>query len=123
MQLLLVDDDPIVLKVLSTLFKHAGCEYATASSAKQALDICEQRLFGLVISDLNMPDMDGVELARQMRVQHPDIPLFAFTGSSGDNLMAEAKGVFDRVFVKPDDYSRLVSESTRILKEKEAVAV
>jgi len=121
MKVLFVDDDPMILDALSRLFQGREIKHAMAMSGHQALSICRHHDFDLVISDLNMPGMNGVELARQLRLLYPGLTLFAFTGSLGVDFMTDARGVFDRIFRKPQDSAELLNASAMSLAEKSAV--
>ena len=66
-QLLLVDDDRNLLRVLTYQIRQLGFEVVPVTSALQALALLEQQSFGLVLTDLRMPEMDGLELIRRIR--------------------------------------------------------
>jgi putative two-component system response regulator len=67
MRILIVDDDPMALEMLRHALEHAGHEVESAENGRQALDILRRGTIRLVISDWNMPEMDGVELCRKIR--------------------------------------------------------
>jgi CheY-like chemotaxis protein len=81
---LVVDDVPDVTDMLSVLLTHAGYEVTTADNAFAAIDAASQRQFDVVISDIGMPEMNGYELARRLRVLpgYECIPMVAVTGYS-----------------------------------------
>jgi two-component system, cell cycle response regulator CpdR len=59
---LVVDDDPLVLKVTATMLQDLGCEVVTATGANEALDkLCTDRRIEVLNTDINMPGMDGHE--------------------------------------------------------------
>jgi CheY-like chemotaxis protein len=64
---LIVDDSPIIVKMLSFLIQKAGYHTACAESAQAALEMLDGRDIGLVITDLNMPHMNGTDLISQIR--------------------------------------------------------
>jgi DNA-binding response OmpR family regulator len=66
-QLLLVDDDPAILKMFSTLFAKHGFNVVTAADGQQGADIARQRSFDVVLADLNMPHLDGWGMLRVLR--------------------------------------------------------
>ena len=78
--ILCVDDEnnPLVLRKL--VLQKAGYEVLTASSGKQALELTASRSVDLVLSDHLMPGMNGTELARQIKAQHPDLPVILISG-------------------------------------------
>lgn len=61
-RILIVDDEPVFLRTLSELCTGMGCAVTTAADGKQALDILAKEEFVLVISDIRMPNMNGVSL-------------------------------------------------------------
>jgi CheY-like chemotaxis protein len=66
-QLLLVDDDPAILKMFSTLFAKHGFAVVTASDGQQGVEAARQREFDVVLADLNMPHLDGWGMLRLLR--------------------------------------------------------
>ncbi len=83
-QALVVDDVPDVTDMLSVLLTYAGYDVVTADSAAAAIAAAGQQQFDVIISDIGMPEMNGYELARRLRV-HPgyeSVPMVAVTGYS-----------------------------------------
>lgn len=111
MSVLIADDDPVARKALLVMLRHAGLEVDETDGGNACLERFMSGSYDLVISDLDMPDMHGVELARRLRACSPDQELYAFSGSSGTMLMDEARKVFTKVFDKPSDMTRIVAEA------------
>jgi response regulator RpfG family c-di-GMP phosphodiesterase len=80
LNVLLVDDHAPVLRFLAAAFKRQGCVVSTASSAEEALDLISERGFDLVVSDIKMPGLSGLDLLRTVRGQQPDTPVVLITG-------------------------------------------
>jgi signal transduction histidine kinase/ActR/RegA family two-component response regulator len=101
---LVVDDAPASAYILSKLLEALGQEVITASEADAALKLARARRPQIIFSDIAMPDMNGYELARQLRLELglKDCKLVALTGYSqdGDRQQAKAAG-FDHYLVKP----------------------
>src|SRR6185369_561488 len=103
--ILVVDDRPINLEFLTTLLDYAGHDVLQAADGAEALEIVRAKRPGLVISDIMMPTMTGVEFANNVRAD-PDIagiPIIFYTATYrvGDaRAMAEACGV-STVLTKP----------------------
>ncbi len=78
---LLVDDDNVTLNILSRLFQpHAdNFQVVTATNGKEAVDTIKKDKIDLVITDLQMPVMDGFEFLAHMSDNHPSIPVFVMT--------------------------------------------
>jgi DNA-binding NtrC family response regulator len=86
-RVLIVDDDPIVAESLADFLMEEGYAAATAGDGSEALSLLEQAAskggegkFGIVITDLNMPRCDGVELLKQIRRQHESVVPIVITG-------------------------------------------
>jgi two-component system CheB/CheR fusion protein len=81
---LVVDDVADVADMLSVVLSHAGYGVVTARSAPAALEAAQARQFDIVISDIGMPEMNGYELARALRLlpSYQTIPMVAVTGYS-----------------------------------------
>lgn len=81
MKILIVDDDPLICKSLSlTLQKEQGFHVAgTAADGRQAIDICGRDLPDLVLMDIRMPEMDGIQTARLLKKQYPQLRIVMLT--------------------------------------------
>ena len=66
-KLLLVDDEPDILEFLSYNFRKKGFDVITANNGTEGLKLAEQKLPHLIISDVMMPDMDGVEMCNEIK--------------------------------------------------------
>src|SRR5215510_13555953 len=79
--ILLVDDDIDSLKLIGLMLKRAGFEVIVADSGGKALARTESNKFDLIITDLMMPDMNGLELIRRLRTREDtiDTPIVIFT--------------------------------------------
>ena len=113
-RLLIVDDLPMNLKLLEAMLAKTGCECVSASSGKAALSLLEEEHFDLVLTDIMMPDMDGVELAQKIRLRRADseTKIFAITADHG--FETPQTGLFDRIFMKPvsvSDLSTILNEN------------
>jgi CheY-like chemotaxis protein len=103
---LVVDDVADVTDMLSVLLTHAGYEVVTAASAPQALKAASKRKFDIIISDIGMPEMNGYQLAREMRLLpgYENIPMVAVTGySMFDDRKRSASAGFNAHMTKPID--------------------
>jgi DNA-binding NtrC family response regulator len=80
--ILIVDDDQQLLKFLARNFTRAGYEVSTAATAFDAMASCAMNAFDLVLSDVDMPRMNGHELARWIAGNHPRTRCVLMSGSS-----------------------------------------
>lgn len=106
--LLLVDDDPSLLKLLGMRLMSEGFNVSTAESGPEALKLVAREQIDLVISDLCMDEMDGIELFTEIQKQEPTMPVIILTahGSIPEAVSATQKGVFS-FLTKPVDRDAL----------------
>ena len=83
-KILIADDDPETLRLVSLMLQRQGYEIVTAANGNQALGMTRTELPDLIILDVMMPDLDGYEVARQIRKQTDtaNIPILMFTAKS-----------------------------------------
>ena len=83
---LLVEDNPQVREFAEGLLADLGCKVVSADSAQRALELLKAENVDLILSDVVMPGMSGVELARRVREDHPTVPVLLATGYSDEIL-------------------------------------
>jgi len=101
---LVVDDVADVTEMLAVLLTHAGYEVKTASSAAAAIDTARHDQFDVIISDIGMPQMNGYELARELRGMpgYEAVPMVALTGySKFDDRQRSLDAGFNAHLTKP----------------------
>ena len=130
-KVLVVDDEQNMLKLFKKVLSRASCEVRTAASGAEALGELKNSSFDLVISDLIMPSLSGLELMKAVKARHPDIPFIVITGHGSVESAVEAMkaGAFDYltkpvskesillVVNKALRYSRLHDEVRRLREE------
>ncbi|EKZ6357180.1 two-component system response regulator GlrR [Klebsiella aerogenes] len=106
--LLLVDDDPGLLKLLGMRLVSEGYSVVTAESGPEALRVLTRERVDLVVSDLRMDEMDGLQLFAEIQKAQPGMPVIILTahGSIPDAVAATQKGVFS-FLTKPVDKDAL----------------
>jgi len=89
--LLYVDDEPALLE-LGRLFLEKSGQFRvdTATSAQEALEILKSTSYDAIVSDYQMPDMDGIALLKEIRAGFPDLPFIIFTGKGREEVAIEA---------------------------------
>ena len=108
--ILIVDDDPSLLRLLGIRLSAAGYNVLPAKSAKEALGILKSSQPQLVISDLKMEGMDGMALFEKIRQQQPNLPVIIMTahGTIPDAINATKQGVFS-FLTKPFESQELLN--------------
>ncbi len=116
--ILIVDDDVAIRESMNEFVDMSGYESSTAASAEEALEMLEEKSADVVITDIMLPGMDGLELTDRIKKNH-DIDVIVMTGYSGDYSYEEAisKGASDFVF-KPVRFEELLLRLRRVLKER-----
>lgn len=106
--LLLVDDDPGLLKLLGLRLTSEGYSVVTAESGAEGLRVLNREKVDLVISDLRMDEMDGMQLFAEIQKVQPGMPVIILTahGSIPDAVAATQQGVFS-FLTKPVDKDAL----------------
>ena len=103
---LVVDDVADVTEMLAVVLTHAGYAVVTAASAPAALKAARERRFDVIISDIGMPEMNGYQLAREMRLLpgYETVPMVAVTGySMFDDKERSTNAGFNAHMTKPID--------------------
>lgn len=88
--LLIVDDTDVDLMLMEGLLKAPGITIVTAGDGFQALEKISEWSIDLILTDLQMPRMDGLELVRAVREKHPDIPVILTTGKGSEDIAEQA---------------------------------
>ncbi len=88
--ILVVDDEQIVLRSCDRILSPEGYRVDTATSARDALSLLDRSLYDLIITDIKMPEMDGIEFMRQVRAKSPDINIVVITGYPSQESIKEA---------------------------------
>ena len=109
LRVLLVDDEPSMLLTLAANLELEGLEVETATSGAQALLLVRDKAFDLVLSDVRMPKMNGVELFREIHKLHPKLPFILMTAFAMESLIEQAirEGAFT-VLPKPFDIDQVL---------------
>jgi CheY-like chemotaxis protein len=106
---LLVDDQELSLRVLRDVIESAGYHCVTARSATDALIYCDRRRPQAVVTDLDMPGLDGSMLARWLKARYPTLPLLLVTGQDLEAVdLDDLRTHFAEILTKPLDPRRLL---------------
>lgn len=116
-RVLVVDDHPDAVEVWALFLRSAGFDVDTALDGEEALDRVRDSRPDVIVTDLTLPRMSGLELARVLSADAStrDLPLIAATGSGDQSVLAEARSTFRAVLSKPCDPDELVRQLRRVL--------
>ncbi len=115
-RVLLVEADSRIRETLSEMLIEEGCRVETASNADQALQKFQKAPFDVVFTDLSMPKENGIELARQLKAVHPDIPVFIMTGwYQLDYTLLENNGLVEGVIHKPFEIEKIREQLAKVV--------
>lgn len=113
-RVLIIDDMAGVRESLRATLRGAGFDVATANDGRDGLASLAAGTFDIVVTDIWMPEVDGLNVIKRIRATQPQLRVFAMTGG-GPRLTIEAAGSIaevwgaERVFVKPFDEDALVA--------------
>jgi CheY-like chemotaxis protein len=116
-KILVVDDETANLKILRYILNDEGYETAGAKDGVEALELLAQSRFDLVLSDVNMPRMDGVALARHIVSSDPITPVFLMTAYDFDNR-EEIFALRVPCLSKPISLDNLLSQIQKVLGQE-----
>jgi len=119
--ILIIDDDTAIRSVFEQLLQSKGYSVETASEGKAGLEKMHARKPDLIITDIMMPEMDGLEVVQRIRDEHPKLPVIAISGGMQTTSMnflplAERFGAC-KVFEKPIALAKLVEAIENLLSE------
>jgi len=116
--LLIVDDELSMRQFLTHLFQREGHTVRVAENGRKAMSLLREQVADVIISDVKMPDMGGIELLRAARDLHPDVEVIMMTAFANEQTAHEAflLGAFDFVH-KPFDNELLKEKVTRALQK------
>lgn len=112
-RILIIDDDHHILLMIKKMLERAGFEVDLASNGNEGLELFKKMPVDLVITDIIMPEKEGLETIREMKRLRPDLKIIAMSGGgkvSSDNYLNTAK-IFgaSRTLAKPFSQKQMVS--------------
>lgn len=121
-RILIVDDEAGVRRTFDRILASAGYATATAESGSAALDALDDEAFDLVLLDLKMPGLNGVQTLREIRKRLPELPVYiltAFQNQFTTELREAAHdGVHFELMHKPIEAARLIEVTRGIFGER-----
>jgi response regulator RpfG family c-di-GMP phosphodiesterase len=101
-RVLCVDDEAIVLRLMSRLLERLGFEVTTATGPLEALSVFEAERFDLIVTDIRMPGIDGHAFLAEIRARDPEVPVIVATGhASLDNAIRALRDGASGMLMKP----------------------
>ena len=120
-RILIIEDEPQMRGMIEQVLIRAGHEVLTASDGKAGLDLFREQLPDLVITDILMPEVDGLEIIRSLRREFPDLKIIAMSGGGETGrlqYLPEAREFgADIALSKPFDPAVLTAEVERLLRD------
>ncbi|GAB4339648.1 MAG: hypothetical protein Kow0099_14900 [Candidatus Abyssubacteria bacterium] len=121
-KILIVDDEPLVLDIVSTKLEAEGYSVTTAENAEAALALARERTFDLVITDLLMPGIDGFTLTEVLKTKYPTTGIIAITGRTDVESAVRAMKIgADDFITKPFNLEHLVISVQRTLEKQRLI--
>jgi DNA-binding NtrC family response regulator len=120
-RILIIDDDHHILLMIKKMLERAGFEVDLASNGNEGLELLKRMPVDLVITDIIMPEKEGLETIREMKRLRSDLKIIAMSGGgkvSSDNYLNTAK-IFgaSRVMAKPFSQKQMISAVKDLLGE------
>lgn len=116
--ILIVDDSPSIRQMVELTLKTASYAVTTAVDGQDALDQCKSKRFDFVLTDQNMPRMDGLTLIKNLRgmAAYGRTPIIVLTTEAGDDMKAKGKAAGATGWmVKPFDPAKLLAVVGKVL--------
>ncbi len=112
-KILIIDDEPYILMMLKKMLEKAGYDVDLASNGREGMELFQKEPAGLVITDIIMPEKEGLETIREMKRLSPDLKIIAMSGGgkiSAENYL-ETASIFGatKIIEKPFSQNEMVS--------------
>jgi CheY-like chemotaxis protein len=120
---LVVDDEPSIRLLLDRVLQRAGYKVTVAVDGNQAVDLLRHGVFDVVLTDKNMPGLDGVDVARYARQALPDACIVLITGYANPQSAEDSSGVVDAYLTKPFKIHELELEIAALRDRRRSYAV
>ena len=115
---LIVDDEPDVVDSVSELFTLRNYNVITATSGTQALEMVKKENPNIIILDIRMPDISGIDVLKEVKKSHPKIRVIMLTGVEDESTKNMAIGLGASGYLtKPYSYSELLEMSRKLIQE------
>jgi CheY-like chemotaxis protein len=107
-KILVVDDEEAIRQMIKMELVNLGYDPECAQNGKEALELLAREEFPLILTDLRMPEIDGIELCMQIKERNPETVIYAFSGHvTGDEFYELEEMGFDGLLCKPVSFKVL----------------
>jgi CheY-like chemotaxis protein len=120
-KLLIVDDDTSLLSFLSEGLMNAGFEVKMLDNGADAIVMAIEEPFDLILLDMLMPGLDGVQVVKVLRKIIPHVPIIGLTGYVGIGYMAQATQLGVKILTKPIVFAELIKEINQALVDSPSI--
>ncbi|MEW6049883.1 MAG: response regulator [Candidatus Zixiibacteriota bacterium] len=118
--ILVVDDELLIRDLLYDFFSGQGWQIAVAENGEKALEILHDRSVDLVLSDIKMPQMDGLALTAELKQEYPSIPVILMTGfPSVDSAVSALRSRVVDYIIKPFNINQLYKLAEATVKRQQ----
>jgi DNA-binding NtrC family response regulator len=120
--ILIIDDEKAIRKTLTEILSFEGYKIDEAADGEEGLKRFNEKAYDLVLCDIKMPKLDGIEFLEKAKMTNPDIPIIMISGHGNIDTAVEAvkKGAFDYIS-KPPDLNRLLITLRNATEKQELV--
>jgi DNA-binding NtrC family response regulator len=120
-RVLIIDDNEMIREALSEMLSQAGYSILEAEDGKSAIQLTSLEPVDLIITDLFMPEIDGLEVIQHVRRQHPRVKIIAMSGGGSRGLVellsvAQKMGAH-KIFMKPFEWDEILGAIEELLAE------
>ncbi|PHP29093.1 response regulator transcription factor CtrA [Limimaricola cinnabarinus] len=123
MRVLLVEDDPTTSKSIELMLTHANLNVYATDMGEEGIDLAKLYDYDLILLDLNLPDMNGHEVLRQLRLNRIDTPILILSGDDGTESKLKGFGFgADDYLTKPFHRDELVARIHAIIRRSKGHA-
>ena len=121
-KILIIDDEKDVLIALSNAFESEDFMAITANTGRQGLDILKREAVDLIVTDIRLPDINGLEILKQAKELNSQVEVIILTGFVTDENMKTAllNGAYSFLAKPLESLERLYSEVNQALRKREA---
>jgi two-component system, sensor histidine kinase len=120
MRVLIAEDNQLNQQLMSLYMKRLCWDFKVVGDGLQAVEACRQESFDLILMDVDMPVLDGIEATRYIRIFNPYIPIIAITAYTDENIRKETQAAGMNAFLaKPCSRNDIYATASACMEVKE----